>query len=94
MTSSNDQIAKLAKARLKITLSLSAIMIVLYFGFMGLFAFNKPLLGTIITPGLSLCILFGAAVIVLSFLLCAFYVVWANKVYDPAVKLLSRVGES
>jgi uncharacterized membrane protein (DUF485 family) len=27
-------------------------MIVIYFGFMGLFAFDKPWLGTILVPGL------------------------------------------
>lgn len=88
--SSDAALAKLVKARLTVSLLLSAAMVLMYFSFMGLFAFAKPLLGTMLAPGLSLCILLGPAVIVISFLLCVVYVVWANKVYDPAVKALTR----
>jgi uncharacterized membrane protein (DUF485 family) len=69
---------------------LSGAMVVIYFSFMGLFAFDKPLLGTILAPGLSLCMLLGPAVIVSSFVLCLVYVVWANRVYDPQVRSLAR----
>jgi uncharacterized membrane protein (DUF485 family) len=87
---SDDQLAKLVKRRLSVALLLSTAMVLMYFSFMGLFAFAKPLLGTMLAPGLSLCILLGPAVIVISFLLCVVYVLWANKIYDPAVKALVR----
>lgn len=61
-------------------------MIAMYFGFMTMFAFAKLMMGTIVAPGLSLCILLGAGVIVGSFALCLIYVVWANRFYDPAVR--------
>ena len=77
---------KLAKKRLTVALVLSLAMIVIYFGFMGLFAFDKPLLGTILTPGLSLCIVLGPLVIISSFLLCLTYVLWANRVFDPGIR--------
>lgn len=80
----------LVRKRLSIALWLSAAMVLVYFGFMGLFAFNKPLLGTILAPGLSLCILLGPAVILTSFVLCLIYVLWANRVYDPGVRNLAR----
>jgi uncharacterized membrane protein (DUF485 family) len=80
----------LVRERLSIALWLSTAMVVVYFGFMGLFAFDKPLLGTILAPGLSLCILLGPAVIVTSFILCLIYVVWANRVYDPSVRNLTK----
>jgi uncharacterized membrane protein (DUF485 family) len=32
----------------------------MYFGFMTMFAFAKTTMGTILMPGLSLCILLGA----------------------------------
>jgi len=76
----------LARKRLSVALVLSAAMIVIYFGFMGLFAFDKPLLGTILTPGLSLCIVLGPLVIISSFLLCLIYVLWANRVFDPGIR--------
>jgi len=60
--------------------------VLIYFGFMGLFAFDKPLLGTILIPGLSLCIVLGPLVIISSFLLCLIYVLWANRVYDAGVR--------
>jgi len=82
--------ASLTNRRLAVALALSLAMVVIYFTFMGLFAFNKPLLGTILAPGLSLCILLGPAVIVSSFVLCLVYVLWANRVYDPAVRQLDR----
>ena len=80
----------LAKRRLGVAVALSLAMIAIYFGFMGLFAFDKPLLGTILAPGLSLCIILGPVVIVSSFLLCLIYVRWANRVYDPRVAALKR----
>lgn len=76
----------LAKKRLTVALLLSSVMVLIYFGFMGLFAFDKPLLGTILAPGLSLCIVLGPLVIISSFLLCLIYVLWANRVFDPGIR--------
>ena len=76
----------LARKRLTVGLVLSAVMVLIYFGFMGLFAFDKPLLGTVLTPGLSLCIVLGPLVIISSFVLCLIYVLWANRVFDPGIR--------
>ena len=65
-------------------------MMIIYFTFMALFAFDKPLLGQMLAPGLSLCILLGPLVIISSFLLCLVYVLWANRVFDPALRDLDR----
>lgn len=77
---------QLAKTRLTVALVLSVAMIVIYFGFMALFAFDKPLLGTILMPGLSLCIVLGPLVIISSFVLCLVYVLWANRVLDAGIR--------
>ncbi len=82
--------AALAKRRLRIALLLSAAMIAIYFGFMALFAFDKSLLGTVLAPGLSLCILLGPLVIISSFLLCLIYVLWTNRVFDPSLRDFDR----
>jgi uncharacterized membrane protein (DUF485 family) len=82
--------AALAKKRLSVALVLSAAMVAVYFGFMGLFAFDKPLLGTILAPGLSLCILLGPLVIITSFLLCLVYALWANRVFDAGLRELGQ----
>jgi uncharacterized membrane protein (DUF485 family) len=80
------EIDRLGSLRSRVAMALSALMIAMYFGFMGLFAFAKPTMGMILGPGLSLCILLGAGVIIGSFVLCLCYVVWANRFYDPAVR--------
>lgn len=60
-------------------------MVAIYFGFILLVAFNKPLLGRLISPGLSLGVLLGALVIMSSWILTWIYVRWANKHYDRAL---------
>jgi uncharacterized membrane protein (DUF485 family) len=65
-------------------------MMVVYFGFILLVAFNKPLLGTLIVPGLSLGMLLGAIVIVVAWVLTWTYVRWANVHYDASVDGLRR----
>jgi uncharacterized membrane protein (DUF485 family) len=83
----------LVQSRFRIAALLSAIMIVAYFSFMALFAFDKPLLGLLITPYLSLAMLLGLALILTPVVLCFVYVVWMNRMYDPAVCKLRRERE-
>jgi uncharacterized membrane protein (DUF485 family) len=66
----------------RFALLLTLAMIVLYFGFILLIAFDKPLLARKLSPGLSLGIVLGATVIVVSWLLTWIYVRWANTHYD------------
>ena len=75
----------LAQRRWRIAITLTVAMVAIYFGFILLVAYNKPLLGRLISPGLSLGVLFGALVIVLSWILTWIYVRWANKHYDDAM---------
>lgn len=72
----------LALRQRRVAFVLTAAMIALYFGFILLIAFDKPLLGRKLTSGLSLGILLGALVIVCSWLLTWVYVRWANTHYD------------
>jgi uncharacterized membrane protein (DUF485 family) len=86
MTSSDAAFQDLARRRWRVAITLTVTMIALYFGFIMLVAFNKPLLGTLISPGLSVGVLLGALVIVLSWITTWIYVRWANKHYDPALR--------
>jgi len=65
-------------------------MMVIYFGFILLVAFDKPLLGTLIIPGLSLGMLLGVLVILAAWVLTWTYVRWANRHYDASVRELMR----
>ena len=85
MSGIQSALHKIAAERFKLALILSILMLVFYFGFILLVAFDKPLLGTILSPGLSLGILLGALVIVSAWVLCLIYVQWANNHYDKVV---------
>jgi len=74
--------------RWRIAVTLTAAMMVLYFGFILLIAFDKPLMTRLIVPGLSVGILLGALVIVAAWVLIWFYVRWANQHYDTAIAAL------
>jgi uncharacterized membrane protein (DUF485 family) len=90
MDERKEALEKITKERWRIAVILSACMLIIYFGFVLLIAFNKPLLGTILTPGLSLGILLGALVIVAAWVLTLVYVRWANRVYDEKIAKLRR----
>jgi len=85
---SDARLKALAAQRWRIALTLTAMMIAIYFGFIALIAYNRPLLATLVAPGLTLGILLGALVIVVSWLLTYGYVRWANTRYDPALRAL------
>jgi uncharacterized membrane protein (DUF485 family) len=80
-----DDMRRIDAARRRVAGILTVTMMVLYFGFILLVAYNKPLLTTVIVPGLSLGILLGALVIVAAWVLILIYVRWANRHYDAVV---------
>ena len=88
MSDHHDRVARLAAARFRIAVLLTAAMIFIYFGFVALVAYHKPLLSRLITPGLSWGIALGALVIVASWVLTWVYVRWANRHYDPELEKL------
>ena len=85
MSDSQIHLSRVAAARWRLALLLTATMTVVYVGFILLIAFNKPLLGTILTPGLSLGILLGMLIIVTAWVLIMIYVRWTNTHYDHRV---------
>ena len=83
--SGESALHKVAAERFKLAIILTVLMLLSYFSFIMLVAFDKPLLGTLLTPGLSLGILLGALVIVSAWILYLIYVQWANNHYDKVV---------
>ena len=79
-----------SKARWRVAISLTVAMMAAYFGFILLVAFNKPLLGRLVAPGLSLGILFGVLVILVAWVVTWLYVRWANSHYDEALRGLRQ----
>jgi uncharacterized membrane protein (DUF485 family) len=91
MTPARDlSLEALASARWRVAIALTIAMMVVYFGFILLVAFNKPLLGLQIVDGLSLGMLLGALVILSAWILMWIYVRWANTRYDAAIRGMRR----
>jgi uncharacterized membrane protein (DUF485 family) len=85
IASDDAALRRLDAARRRIAGWLTATMMVLYFGFILLIAFAKPLLTATLAPGLSVGIILGALVIVAAWVLIWVYVRWANTHYDQAI---------
>jgi uncharacterized membrane protein (DUF485 family) len=81
---------RLAARRARVAGALTAAVMAVYFGFILLIAFSKPLLATKLRPGLTLGIALGALVIVISWLSTWLYVRWANRRYDAALDELRK----
>ena len=90
MADADEPLRTLAAARWRIALTLTTIMIVVYFGFIALIAYNREFLSTLIAPGLTVGIILGALVIVVSWLLTFVYVRCANTHYDEQLAEIGR----
>ena len=90
MSERSSELQVLSAKRTRMAMILTALMVVIYFGFIVLVAFGKSIMASLVMPGLSLGILLGALVIVSAWVLTYIYVRWANRVYDPAVAQLRR----
>jgi uncharacterized membrane protein (DUF485 family) len=83
----------LVTIRWRVSLALSALLFVLYYGYIILIAANRALLSRRIGEVTTLGIPLGAAVIVGAWLLTAVYVIWANRYYDAeAARLRAQAG--
>jgi uncharacterized membrane protein (DUF485 family) len=84
----------LVARRWRVSMILSALLFVLYYGYIILIAVNPQLLSRRIGGATTLGIVMAAAVIAGAWVLTAAYVVWANRHYDPSVvRLRARVRE-
>ena len=86
---------ELVRKKDRISAILTALELVLYFGFIALIAYYKAYLAEKISAGSSITIGIPIAVgvIVLSWILTGVYVFWANGKYDPMVKAVKEKME-
>lgn len=82
------RLSAVAATRWRVAIALTGAIVTLYFGFILLIAYAKPVLARRVVPGLSLGILLGALVIVASWILTWVYVRWANTRYDAELDRL------
>jgi uncharacterized membrane protein (DUF485 family) len=82
---------ELVRERTRFAWTLSIVMLVIYFGFILLVAFAKPLLATKVGGGVtSLGIILGLGVILSAFVLTGIYVQRANSRFDELTRHLTR----
>lgn len=91
----DDEFKALSGQKNIISVILTILQLLLYFGFIGLIAFNKPFLGQKLSEGDATTIGIPIAVgtIVGSWVLTGIYIFWANNKYDEQVKnVKDRIG--
>ncbi len=79
---------KLVTKRWSVSLVLLVLLFVTYYGYVLLIGGNKAFLAQKIGEVTTLGIPVGIAVIIFAWILTAYYVMWANKSYDPEVERL------
>jgi uncharacterized membrane protein (DUF485 family) len=76
----------LVAQRWLVSLVLTAVLLIVYFGFILILAFDKTVFAQKIGEHVTLGIPVGVGVIVAAWLLTGIYVYWANTRYDTTVK--------
>ncbi|HOJ05468.1 MAG TPA: DUF485 domain-containing protein [Bacteroidota bacterium] len=80
----------LVRKRVSVTLTLTIVMLVVYFGFILTIAFNKELLAAKIGEHMTIGLPIGIGIIVFAWLLTGVYTRWANSSYDRSVRELRK----
>jgi uncharacterized membrane protein (DUF485 family) len=87
----SSRFQELVRERARFAWTLSILMLVIYFGFILLVAFAKPLLAAKIGDGVtSLGIVLGLGVIISAFVLTGIYVYRANNHFDELTRNLTK----
>jgi len=86
----SDEFKNLIRQRWKVSLSLTATMVIAYIGFLYLLAYQKESLAPYITGKFTLGLLMALGMIILAWILTGVYVYWANNFYNPQVEHLKN----
>ena len=91
----NPKYQQLIARRTRFSWTLTVIMLIVYFGYIGLIAFDKAFLAQPIGDGVtSLGIPVGFGIIILTILLTGIYVVRANTLYDRLTReIVEEAGQ-
>ena len=84
---------RLVAGRWRVSLTLTALLFILYYGYIILIATNRQFVSRPVSGSTTAGILIAAGVIAGAWVLTAAYVVWANRHYDPAVSKLRARAE-
>jgi uncharacterized membrane protein (DUF485 family) len=84
----SPEFKQLVRGKWTISIILTLLLFVVYYGYILLIATDKPFLAQKIGQYTTLGIPVGVGVIVASWVLTAIYVIWANRVHDKQVARL------
>jgi uncharacterized membrane protein (DUF485 family) len=84
----SEKFKLLVRKRVSVSLTLTFIILVVYFGFILTIAFNKELLAVKIGEHMTIGLPIGIGIIVFAWLLTGIYTRWANNSYDKSVREL------
>lgn len=82
----DDDFKSLSSQKNVISVILTILELVLYFGFIALIAFNKPFLASKLSGAITIGIPIAVGTIILSWVFTGIYIYWANSKYDVLVK--------
>jgi uncharacterized membrane protein (DUF485 family) len=85
----SSELRRLIGRRWLVSMALTVVLFVVYYGYILLVALEKPFMARRLGEGVTtIGIPIGVAVILLSWVLTAIYVAWANTRYDAEVRRL------
>ena len=84
----SEKFKALVRKRLSVSITLTIVMLVVYFGFILTIAFNKEFLAVKIGEHLTIGLPIGIGVIIFAWILTGAYTRWANSSYDNSVREL------
>src|SRR4030066_1675496 len=82
----DESFKSLSSQKNTISIILTILELVLYFGFIALIAFNKPFLSQKLSGAITIGIPIAVGTIILSWIFTGIYIRWANNTYDVLVK--------
>jgi len=82
----SNEFKSLVSKKAIVSIILTILLFINYYGFIFSIALNKKMLAEKIGQATTVGIPFAVGVILVSWILVAVYIVWANNSYDPEVK--------
>ncbi|GAB6183085.1 DUF485 domain-containing protein [Thermodesulfovibrio hydrogeniphilus] len=89
----SEEFKEIVRGKNAISIILTILELLIYFGFILLIAYNKEFLSQKIYGPVTVGIPVGIGVILMSWVLTGIYVLWSNKIYDEKVsKMKEKIG--
>jgi uncharacterized membrane protein (DUF485 family) len=86
----SDRFKALVRKRWTVSVILTILLFVSYYGYILVIAYGKEFLSQKVGEFTNWGIILGVAAILFAWVLTAFYVVWANNVYDKEVDSIKQ----